>query len=125
MADEGRVPEVSSRKVVTGDGYLDSARVTPTKSRETIRWRTAPWPGTGKAVAIVNVQFIKCNFAGAMMRWCRLEGIVFEDAVFDGAVLDGSGIIGVRFVRCSMKDVSLRALMSEKNSLIDTDVEPF
>jgi len=75
--------------------------------------------------AITNVRFTKCNFTGAMMRWCRLEGAVFEDCVFDGAVLDGSGIIGVRFVRCSMKNVSLQGLISEKNSFIDTDVDPF
>lgn len=75
--------------------------------------------------AIVNVRFSQCNFAGAMMRWCRLEGIGFEDCIFDGAVLDGSGIIGVRFVRCSMKDVSRQNLISEKNSFVDTDVDPF
>jgi uncharacterized protein YjbI with pentapeptide repeats len=75
--------------------------------------------------AIVDVRFSKCNFTGAMMRHCRLEGIVFEDCVFDGAVLDGSGIIGVRFVRCSMKNVSLQGLISEKNSFVDTDVDPF
>jgi uncharacterized protein YjbI with pentapeptide repeats len=75
--------------------------------------------------AITNVRFSKCNFTGAMMRRCRLEGTVFEDCVFDGAVLDGSGIIKVRFVRCSMKNVSLQGLISEKNSFVDTDVDPF
>jgi hypothetical protein len=79
MADEGRA-KFSSRKVPTGDGYLDSARVTQ-QNRETIGRGTAPWPSTGKAVTgtgdnaskYLDYPFTGINVIAAIPSFCMIS----------------------------------------------------
>ena len=69
--------------------------------------------------AINGVRFEGCDFSGAKMRRCRFEGVSFENCLMDGVTLDGSGIIGVTFDRCSMKDVSMKGVVADRNTYRD------
>jgi len=75
-----------------------------------------------RSKAITDVRFAGCDFTGASLKECRLQGTVFEDCVLDDTVLDGAGLMRVRFVRCYWRNVSLDNIIAEANVLIDTEV---
>jgi uncharacterized protein YjbI with pentapeptide repeats len=74
-----------------------------------------------RSKAITDVRFAGCDLTGASLKECQLQGTVFEDCVLDDTVLDGAGLMRVRFVRCSWRNVSLDNIIAEENTLIDTE----
>lgn len=79
-----------------------------------------------KAKLTGDVVFRRCDFTNARLNGSDLaQGVTFEDCVFDGAVMDAAAIMGARFVRCSMKDVSAKRVIVEKPRFEDTTPPAF
>ena len=74
-----------------------------------------------------GVKFIRCDFSAANLQRADLSGSTFEECNFDDSKLDLAGIMSVRFIRCSMQNVSRLGIVSDpKRNVFDgTDVEPF